>query len=138
MTNMPAPPLVPVVAAALVAPGRRILLQRRPIGKDLAGLWEFPGGKIEPGECPESALARELVEELGVVVAPRDMTATAFASIPLGERHLLLLLFVVRRWQGEPRPLEAPELRWATLAEMRELPMPPADRPLTDLLDRLL
>ena len=122
--------LLPVVAAALIDEGGRVLVQQRPAGKSLAGLWEFPGGKIEPGETPEDALVRELREELGIVVDPADLRPASFASEPLGDRHLLLLLFVARAWRGEPRAIEAAEVRWCSAAELSSLPMPAADRPL--------
>ena len=127
-----------VAAAALIDGAGRALVQQRPPGKGHGGLWEFPGGKLEPGETPEAALARELAEELGVVVAPDDMTPLSFGSEPTGERHLLLLLYRVRRWGGEPRALEAARLRWVGLDELRSLPMPPADRPLVEALGPLL
>ena len=130
--------LLPVVAAALIDKDGRILLQRRPPGKQMADLWEFPGGKIEPGEAPEAALVRELREELGITVNPHALTPNSFASAPLGERHLLLLLYVIREWRGMPAPLEATALTWAHPAAMRALPMPPADVPLVDALERLL
>lgn len=123
-----------VVAAALVREDGRVLLQRRPPGKAMAGLWEFPGGKVEPGETPEAALARELAEELGIVVAVDAARPCCFASEPSGGRHLLLLLYLVRRWSGEPEALEASALRWETPAGMRALAMPPADGPLLGAL----
>lgn len=131
-------PTLVVVAAALVGENRRILLQQRSPGRSMAGLWEFPGGKVEKGETPEAALARELREELGVAVEAEALTPACFASAPLGERHLLLLLYLCRAWAGEPQPLDAAALRWAHLSEMRGLAMPPADRPLIDLLEALL
>jgi 8-oxo-dGTP diphosphatase len=126
-----------VVAAALIDGAGRILLQQRPPGAPMAGLWEFPGGKIEEGEAPEAALARELEEELGIEVAAADLRPACFASAPLGERHLILLLYLCRSWAGAPRPLHATALRWARPAEMRALPMPPADLPLIELLEKL-
>jgi 8-oxo-dGTP diphosphatase len=126
--------LLPVVAAALVDGDGRVLLQQRPPGKAMAGLWEFPGGKVEPGETPEAALARELDEELGIAVDLAAMTPVTFASAPLGERHLLLLLYVAHRWSGEPRALEASALAWCRPVDMRALAMPPADRPLVEAL----
>ena len=127
-----------IVAAALVGPGGRILLQQRAPGRPMAGLWEFPGGKVEDGETPESALVRELDEELGIAVDPAALEPACFASAPVGERHMLLLLYLCRAWTGEPQPLDASALKWATLAEMRALAMPPADVPLVELLDKLL
>jgi len=142
MTNDPAVParpfLLPVVAAALVDIDGRVLLQQRPEGKSLAGLWEFPGGKIEPGETPEAALIRELEEELAIVVPHACFAPAVFASAPLGDRHLLLLLYITRKWVGVPRALEATALRWVRPAEMHSLSMPPADRPLIGLLEALL
>ncbi|WBH17611.1 (deoxy)nucleoside triphosphate pyrophosphohydrolase [Sphingomonas radiodurans] len=128
------PRLMLVVAAALVRGDGRILVQQRPPGKQHAGLWEFPGGKIEPGEHPEAALVRELAEELGIDVDPVDFVPLMFASEALGERHLVLLLYRVMRWKGEPRAIEATELRWVTITELRMLPMPPADAPFVEIL----
>jgi 8-oxo-dGTP diphosphatase len=127
-----------VVAAALIDGEGRILLQRRAEGRAMAGLWEFPGGKVEAGERPEEALARELEEELGVEVRPDALRPFAFASADNAGRHMLLLLFTCDAWHGSPRPLDADALIWARPREMRTLAMPPADRPLVDLLERLL
>lgn len=127
--------ILPVVAAALVDADGRILMQRRPAGKAHAGLWEFPGGKIEPGETPEQALAREMEEELGIVVAVADFAPLAFASVPAGARTLLLLLYVCERWGGAPQPLEADALTWRRPAALRDLAMPPADLPLVAALE---
>ncbi len=139
MTNDGTPGLMlPVVAAALVDADRRVLLQQRPAGKSLAGLWEFPGGKVEPGETPEEALIRELEEELGIAVPHACLAPAAFASAPLGDRHLLLLLYITRKWVGVPRALEAAALKWVRPVDMYALPMPPADRPLIALLDALI
>lgn len=115
-----------------------MLVQQRPPGKPMAGLWEFPGGKIEAGELPEAALVRELGEELGIAVAASALTPVAFASDGLEARHLLLLLYRADSWEGEPEPRHASALRWVHPAEMRALPMPPADVPLVDALERLL
>ena len=127
-----------VVAVALVAESGRILLQQRAPGRSMAGLWEFPGGKVEDGESPEAALARELTEELGIAVEVEALMPACFASAFVGERHMTLLLYICRTWRGEPQPLDASALKWTTIAEMRELAMPPADEPLVDLLERLL
>jgi 8-oxo-dGTP diphosphatase len=131
-------PTMLVVAAALADANGRILLQQRPEGAAMAGLWEFPGGKVEQGEVPEAALARELREELGIDVGADQLAPACFASAPLGDRHLLLLLYVCREWAGEPRALHATALMWARPDEMRGLPMPPADEPLIGLLEALL
>lgn len=127
-----------VVAAALVDADGRVLLQRRPDGRAMAGLWEFPGGKVEPGERPEEALVRELGEELGISTDTACVAPAAFASAPLGDNHLLLLLYICRKWRGEPRPLDASGLMWLRPHQMFALEMPPADRPLIGLLDALI
>jgi len=127
-----------VVAAALIDREGRVLVQRRPVGKMMAGLWEFPGGKIEPGETPESALARELDEELGIAVDLSRLSPAVFASEPLAGRHMLLLLYICRSWEGAPRALDAEELMWCTPDSLRALDMPPADRPLIGLLEAVL
>lgn len=126
-----------VVAAAMIEDGR-VLVQQRPEGTSLAGLWEFPGGKIEPGESPEAALARELDEELGVIVDPAALVPLAFASEPLADRHLVLLLYRLDRWMGVPEPRHASALAWADMAALRRLPMPPADLPFLEVLAPLL
>ena len=131
-------PTLTVVAAALEDGRGQVLLQQRAPGRAMAGLWEFPGGKVEAGELPEAALLRELHEELGIVVAAADLTPACFASAPLGERHMILLLYLCRRWRGEPRPLDASALRWEEPRAMHALDMPPADAPLVDLLETLL
>ena len=130
--------LMPVVAAALVDDVGRVLLQQRPPGKHMAGLWEFPGGKVESGESPESALSRELMEELGIAAKPEAFTALTFASAPLEGRHLLLLLYICRGWTGTPEPHEATALRWVLPSEMRSLSMPPADLPFIAVLQRTI
>ena len=127
-----------VVAAALVDGEGRVLLQQRAEGRQMAGLWEFPGGKVEPGERPEEALVRELREELGIDVASDALAPAAFASAELGDRHLLLLLYICRSWTGEPEALDAAMLQWVRPVEMRALPMPPADKPLIPALERLI
>ncbi len=131
------PTLLPVVAALLYDPEDRILVQQRPQGTTMAGLWEFPGGKIEPGESPERALVRELAEELGIAVDPADCIPMTFASAPLGPRHLVLLLFRCTAWQGEPQALHATALRWATMDDLYTLPMPPADLPLLAIIAQM-
>jgi 8-oxo-dGTP diphosphatase len=131
-------PTLVVVAAALVDGGGRVLLQRRAAGRSMAGLWEFPGGKVEEGERPEAALARELSEELGIAVEISALSPAAFASADNAGRHMLLLLYLCRTWRGEPRALDADALAWVRPAEMRGLPMPPADLPLIPLLERLI
>lgn len=127
-----------VVAAALVDAERRVLLQQRAHDREMAGLWEFPGGKVEDRETPEAALVRELAEELGIAVRAADIRPACFASAPAGGRHMVLLLYICRVWEGEPRPLDAAALKWARTAEMPGLPMPPADAPLIPLLEALL
>lgn len=131
-------PLVLVVAGALVNAEARLLLTRRPPGKPMAGLWELPGGKVEPGETPEAALVRELAEELGLVAEPADLEPLTFASHGYDAMHLLMPVFVLRRWIGEPRPRELQELAWVSTAQLDTLAMPAADRPLTPHLRALL
>lgn len=130
--------LLLVVAAALIDLDGRVLVQQRPPGRSLAGLWEFPGGKVDAGETPEAALIRELDEELGIVVDHSCLAPASFASEALGERHLLLLLFVLRKWRGTPQPRHATALRWERPAGLYGLAMPPADRPLIGLLEALV
>ena len=127
-----------VVAVALVDSARRVLLQQRAPGRAMAGLWEFPGGKVESHELPEAALARELEEELGIRVESRALLPACFASAPVGDRHMILLLYVCRAWEGEPRPLDASALKWLRPDEMQAGEMPPADQPLIGLLDALI
>ena len=129
-------PLI-VSAAALVDGDGRVLVQQRQGGM-MAGLWEFPGGKLEPGETPAAALVRELAEELAIHVEQACLAPAAFASEPLGDRHLLLLLHVCRKWRGIPQPLAAAALRWVRPYELHGLDMPPADRPLIGLLEALV
>ncbi len=131
-------PTMMVVAAALVDGEGRILLQRRAPGRHMAGLWEFPGGKVEPGELPKSALSRELAEELGIGVDPETLVPVCFASAPVGERHMILLLYLCRKWTGTPEALDADALEWRRVSDMDPDRMPPADRPLVDLLGRIL
>jgi 8-oxo-dGTP diphosphatase len=127
-----------VVAAALIAADGRVLLQRRSAGREMAGLWEFPGGKVEPGERPEAALERELGEELGIALPAGALVPCVFTTADNGGRLMLLLLFTCREWLGTPVALDAEALMWARPAEMGALAMPPADRPLVEMLERLL
>ncbi len=131
-------PTLHVVAAALVDADGLVLLQQRAPGRQMAGLWEFPGGKVEKGERPEAALVRELREELGIDCKEDAFVPAGFASAPLGDRHLLLLLFLCRAWNGTPQPLDAAALRWVRPLDMLYLPMPPADRPLIAPLDAIV
>ncbi len=117
-----------VVAAALIDPRGRVLVQQRPPGKSMAGLWEFPGGKIERGETPDAALVREVREELGITVGV--LAPLAFASEALGERHLVMLLYECRAWTGVPEAIHASALKWVEPSMLHDLPMPPADLPL--------
>ena len=131
------PTILFVVAAALTNESCAILLQKRPDHASMGGLWEFPGGKVETGESPEVALARELFEELGISVNLKDLVPETFASEPLGDRNLLLLLYRCVHWEGTPTPLFASEIRWVHPNEMAKLPMPPADYPLVERLNPL-
>ncbi|CAN5340685.1 8-oxo-dGTP diphosphatase MutT [soil metagenome] len=130
--------LLHVVAVALVDADGRVLVQQRPPGKPMAGLWEFPGGKIEPGETPEAALVRELEEELGIGTHKACLAPAAFASETLGDRHLLLLLYVCRKWTGIAQAKHATALKWVRPTQLYGLAMPPADLPLIGLLDALI
>jgi 8-oxo-dGTP diphosphatase len=130
--------LMIVVAAALIDRAGRVLLQQRAPGRQMAGLWEFPGGKVEAGELPEEALARELEEELGISAEIGSFTALAFASEAVAGRHMILLLYTCRSWSGEPQALDASALKWVRPQEMEALEMPPADKPLIRALEALL
>jgi 8-oxo-dGTP diphosphatase len=130
--------LVLVAAVALIDADGRVLLARRPEGKAMAGLWEFPGGKVHDGEAPEAALIRELKEELGVDTAESCLAPFAFASHRYPDFHLLMPLYVCRRWSGTPTALEGQELAWVRPQRLGDYPMPPADRPLVALLQDLL
>ncbi|MCS6879279.1 MAG: (deoxy)nucleoside triphosphate pyrophosphohydrolase [Geminicoccaceae bacterium] len=131
-------PLVVVVACALVDEDGRVLVQRRPEGRPMAGFWEFPGGKLGSGESPEACLVRELEEELGIAVDPACLAPLAFASHPYADFHLLMPLWVCRKWKGEPEGREGQELRWVRPRGLRALPLLPADLPLVPFLEDLL
>lgn len=127
-----------VVAAALVDSDGRVLIAQRPEGKQLAGQWEFPGGKVEEGETPEIALIRELEEELGIVVKQACLAPFVFASHTYETFHLLMPLYLIRRWEGEPEAREHSALKWVRPNAMRDYPMPPADLPLVAWLSDFL
>ncbi len=131
-------PLVLVAACALIDADKRVLIARRPEGKPLAGLWEFPGGKLEEGETPEDALIRELHEELSVRVTKPCLAPLTFSTYDYPEFHILLALFICRRWEGRPVPREAQEIKWVRATRLREYSMPPADGPLISHLADLL
>src|SRR5665213_3841300 len=131
-------PLMLVVAVALVDPDGRVLIAQRPDGKSMAGLWEFPGGKIDAGERPEQALIRELAEELGIVVKEACLAPLTFASHAYDDFHLLMPLYVCRRWEGFVSARESQALKWVRPLELRNYPMPPADEPLISHLTTLL
>ncbi|MBB5752467.1 (deoxy)nucleoside triphosphate pyrophosphohydrolase [Prosthecomicrobium pneumaticum] len=130
--------LVLVVACALLDADNRVLIAQRPPGKTLAGLWEFPGGKVEPGESPEATLIRELKEELGVDTEAACLAPLTFASHAYEDFHLLMPLYVCRRWRGLPQGLEGQALKWVRARALRDYPMPPADEPLIAPLIDLL
>jgi len=130
--------LLLVVAVALVDADRRVLIAQRPEGKSLAGLWEFPGGKIEAGERPEETLIRELAEELDIRVKEPCLAPLSFASHRYEDFHLLMPLYVCRRWEGTPRAMEHQAIRWVAPSRLRDFPMPPADEPLIPALIDLL
>ena len=127
-----------VCAVALIDADGRVLMAKRPEGKTLSGLWEFPGGKVEQDERPEDALIRELKEELGINVEHSCLAPLTFASHSYPEFHLLMPLFVCRRWKGIPQALEGQELKWVRAKDLRSIPMPPADLPLIPHLEELL
>jgi 8-oxo-dGTP diphosphatase len=131
-------PILLVAAAALVDPDNRVLITRRPEGKLMAGLWEFPGGKVEANEAPEAALRRELHEELGIDVCPTCLSPLTFASHAYEAFHLLMPLFLCRQWDGVITPHEGQEIAWVRASRLSRYPMPPADEPLIAPLRDLL
>ncbi|NIY79414.1 8-oxo-dGTP diphosphatase MutT [Celeribacter sp. HF31] len=130
--------LLLVSAVALIDIEGRVLLAQRPEGKSMAGLWEFPGGKVEPGETPEAALVRELHEELGIETWNSCLAPLTFASHSYDDFHLMMPLFACRKWNGVPTPREGQVLKWVKARDLREYPMPPADIPLIPILRDLL
>jgi len=126
--------IVLVSAVALIDADGRVLLAQRPAGKSMAGLWEFPGGKVEPGETPEAALIRELQEELGIGTWSSCLAPLTFASHSYDDFHLLMPLFACRKWEGTPKPRENQTLKWVRPNALRDYPMPPADIPLISIL----
>ncbi len=130
--------IVLVAACALVDADGRVLIAQRPTGKPMAGLWEFPGGKIEDGEAPEASLIRELKEELGIDIKPACLAPLTFASHTYPDFHLLMPLYVCRRWEGQVTPTEGQQLAWVKPNRLREYAMPPADVPLISHLMSLL
>lgn len=126
--------VVLVSAVALIDRDGRVLLAQRPEGKSMAGLWEFPGGKVEHGETPEEALIRELHEELGIETWQSCLAPLTFASHAYEKFHLLMPLFACRKWQGMPLPQEGQQLKWVRAQDLRSYPMPPADIPLIPIL----
>ncbi|NVN85577.1 MAG: 8-oxo-dGTP diphosphatase MutT [Rhodopseudomonas sp.] len=131
--------LLLVVAVALIDADDRVLIAQRPEGKQLAGLWEFPGGKLDPGERPEAALIRELHEELGITVKEACLAPLTFASHAYEDFHLLMPLYICRRWEGQAIAREGQQLAWVRANKLRDYPMPPADLPLIPhLIDLLL
>lgn len=131
-------PLLLVGACALIDPDGRVLIAQRPAGKSMAGLWEFPGGKIEKGERPEDTVIRELEEELGIVVREACLAPFVFASHSYETFHLLMPLFLCRRWEGTVTPREGQALKWVRPRDLHAFPMPPADVPLVPLLRDLI
>ncbi len=130
--------LVLVAACALIDPDGRVLIAQRPAGKQMGGLWEFPGGKFEPGERPEETLIRELQEELGITVQEPCLAPFSFASHSYADFHLLMPLYICRRWEGMPSPREHQALKWVWAKDLPNYPMPPADIPLIPMLRDLL
>ena len=136
--NTPSKPMVLVSACALVDADNRILIAQRPEGKSMAGLWEFPGGKVEAGETPEVTLIRELHEELGITTWQTCLAPLSFASFDYDDFHLLMPLFICRKWEGTPQPKEGQQLKWVRANKLRDYPMPPADEPLIPALMDIL
>ncbi len=130
--------LVLVTACALIDPDGRVLVAQRPADKQMGGLWEFPGGKMEPGERPEETLIRELREELGIEVKESCLAPFSFASHSYADFHLLMPLYVCRRWEGTPQALEHQALKWLRPQDLKDYPMPAADVPLVPMLRDLL
>ena len=134
--------LLVVAACALIKPDQRLLIAQRPNGKALAGLWEFPGGKIESGESPEETIVRELQEELAVTIAASSLAPLSFASHEYADFHLLMPLYVCRKWRGTPKAMEAQQIAWVEIGELTrqtsQFPMPPADAPLLPALQRYI
>jgi 8-oxo-dGTP diphosphatase len=130
----PDKPIVLVAAAALIDVDGRVLVAQRPEGKTMAGLWEFPGGKVDDGETPEAALVRELGEELGITVCETCLSPLTFASHGYADFHLLMPLYQCRVWEGIPKPMEGQEIRWHHPNALARLAMPPADVPLVQML----
>lgn len=131
-------PTLLVACAVLVDPDGRILVTDRPPGKEMAGLWEFPGGKVEPLESPEAALVRELAEELGIKTAASCLAPCGFASHDYAAKRVVLLAYAIRKWQGTPAPREGQRLQWVRVNDLFRLDMPPADRPLLGQIAALL
>jgi 8-oxo-dGTP diphosphatase len=131
-------PIVLVAAVALLNEEGKVLIAKRPPGRPLAGLWEFPGGKVDAGEDPETALIRELLEELGIEIARADLEPLTFASHAYPEFHLLMPLYLCKRWQGNIAAQENQQLLWVSADELRLYDMPPADEPLKASLPKLL
>ena len=127
-------PIVLVAAVALFDKDGRVLIAKRPVGKSMAGLWEFPGGKVEAGETPERALIRELQEELAVDTFESCLAPFTFASHAYEDFHLLMPLYVCRKWEGKVTPIEGQALKWVMPMQLKEYPMPPADKPLIAML----
>ncbi len=134
----PQKPVILVAAAAILDSDSRILIARRPPGKDMAGLWEFPGGKVRSDETPEFALMRELKEELDIDTRPCCFAPLAFASHGYDHFHLLMPLFVCRVWKGVPKAMEGQEIKWCSIPDLYQYDMPPADLPLLDQVQNLV